>query len=209
MTTANGIGLFQIGISPIGWEKSFDYLPTIISQYANSPTIVSLISSFSNWLDPTANLEEFYDLIWNVDTAQGYGLDVWGRIVGVGRVLNVATGSYFGFTGPSGASGDPYNQSPFYSGQSTTSNFALSDDGFRTLIYAKAAANITDGSIPSINQILLTLFPGRGNCYVVDNEDMTMIYHFNFILTPVEAAIVSQSGVIPRPCGVAATIVQV
>jgi hypothetical protein len=132
-----------------------------------------------------------------------------GVFVGVGRVLNVATGTYFGFTGPSGASGDPYNQSPFYSGAPTTSNYALSDDGFRTLIYAKAAANITDGSVASINQILLTLFPGRGNCYVVDNLDMTMIYHFEFILTPVEAAIVSQSGVLPKPAGVSATIVQV
>jgi hypothetical protein len=186
-----------------------DPLVTIQSEYANSPTIVSLIESFNDWLDPNANIDEFYDLVWNLDTAQGYGLDVWARIVGVGRVLNVATGEFFGFTGPSGASGDPYDQSPFYSGQATTSNFALSDDGFRVLILAKALANITDGSIPSINKILMTLFPGRGNAYVVDNADMTMIYHFEFILTPVEAAIVSQSGALPKPAGVAATIVQV
>ena len=124
-------------------------------------------------------------------------------------MLNVATGSYFGFTGPSGTSGDPYDQSPFYSGQVTTSNYALSDDGFRMLILAKAVANICNGSIPAINQILLMLFPGRGNCYVVDNNDMTMIYHFEFILTPVEAAIVQQSGVLPRPAGVFASVVQV
>jgi hypothetical protein len=182
---------------------------TIISQYSSSPTLVSLIHSFNDWIDPSSDIEAFYDLIWNIDTAQGYGLDVWGRIVGVNRVLNVAAGAYFGFTGPSGTSGDPFGQSPLYSGQPTTGNFALSDDGFRTLILAKAAANICDGSIPSINQILLTLFPGRGNCYVVDNNDMTMVYHFEFILTPVEAAIVQQSGVLPRPVGVFASVVQV
>lgn len=210
--SGSGIGDFSIGVSGIGGAETptepFDYLPTIISQYSNSPTLVSLISSFSAWIDPAADFDAFYEMIWDIETAQGVGLDIWGRIVGVGRVLNVASGAYFGFTGPSGASGDPYNQSPFYSGAPTTSNFALSDDGFRTLIFAKALANITDGSIPSINQILLTLFPGRGNCYVADNADMTMIYRFKFVLTPVEAAIASQSGVLPKPCGVAATIVQ-
>lgn len=204
----NGIGFFKIGVSPIGTRQSFDYLETIQSEYANSPTINQLIASLNGYINPTQDFDEFFDAIWNIETAQGIGLDIWGRIVGVGRVLNIAAGNYFGFSGPSGPSGDPYNVSPFYSGQPTTSNYALSDDGFRTLILAKAASNITDGSIPSINAILLMLFPGRGNCYVVDNADMTMVYHFNFALTPVEAAIVSQSGVLPKPAGIFASVVQ-
>ena len=38
---------------------------------------------------------------------------------------------------------------------------------------------------------------------------MTMIYKFEFVLTPVELAIVLQSGVLPKPTGVSATVQQV
>lgn len=186
---------------------------TIISQYANSPTLVQLIVNLNQYIDPNANLDQFYDLIWNVDTAIGYGLDVWGRIVGVGRVLQVASGIYFGFAEAGDATSEsPFNSGgPFYSGGATTGNFALSDDAFRLLIFAKALSNITNGSIPAINQILLNLFPNRGNAWVTDGQNMTMTYTFHFspILSPVEFAIVSQSGVLPKPVGVSATVVQV
>lgn len=182
---------------------------TIISQYSASPTLTQLILNANTYLDPGQNIEQFYSLIWNVDTARGYGLDVWGRIVGVSRVLQVAVGKYFGFDEATTVSADPFNQSPFWSGGATTENYSLSDDAFRLLIYAKALANITDGSIPSINAILTTLFPGRGNCYVTDGNDMTMTYTFTFVLEPFEAAIVQGSGVLPKPVGVLATAVLV
>lgn len=177
---------------------------TVISQYGTGPTIRRLIDDFNEWIDPSADIENFYNLVWNVDTAVGYGLDIWGRIVGVGRVLQITSGGKFwGFSEATNISADPFGQSPFYSGQQINSNFILSDDGYRVLILAKALSNICDGSIPVINQILLNLFPGRGNCFVADGLNMTMTYTFKFPLTPVEAAIVSQSGILPRMTGVA------
>jgi len=68
--------------------------------------------------------------------------------------------------------------------------------------------NISDGSIPSFNQILLTLFPNRGLVYVADGLNMTMQFVFSFALTPVELAIMEQSGVLPNPAGVVVSIVQ-
>ena len=61
------------------WKK------TILSQYDDSPTLLSMIESFNDAIDPTANITAFYENIWNVNTANGYGLDVWGQIVGVSR----------------------------------------------------------------------------------------------------------------------------
>lgn len=184
---------------------------TIISQYAASPVITRLVETFDEWIDPAADFNQFFQMVWWLDTAQGYGLDVWGRIVGVGRVVNVASGIYFGFAEAADVANEsPFNSGgPFFGGGTTTSNFALTDDGFRVLIIAKALSNITNGSIPAINQILLTLFPNRGNCYVIDNADMTMIYHFDFILSAVEAAIVENSGVLPKPVGVSVTVEQI
>jgi hypothetical protein len=89
------------------------------------------------------------------------------------------------------------------------------DDDYRTLILAKAFANVCNGSIPAINQILINLFmtpvAGRtGNFCCTDGEAMTMTYTSTLrpVLTPVEVAIVSQSGVLPRPTGVFTQLVQ-
>jgi hypothetical protein len=206
---SNAIGEFVIGVSPIGTISAFDVWSTILSQYANSPTLSSLCSNMAQYLDQTTNFDDFFDFIWNVDTAVGRGLDIWGRIVGVQRVLHVPTGTrYFGFEEAGGLTVDPFNQSPFYSGATLTDNFYLSDDAFRILIFAKALANISDGSIKAINQLLINLFPNRGNAYVIDNLDMTMTYRFSFHLTPVEAAIMEQTGVLPTPTGVLANVEQ-
>lgn len=199
--TGNSIGSFAIGESPIGSVPSFDFVKTIISQYANSPILFQLIENLNTYFDQTKTGDSLYDMFWNIDTAQGVWLDVWGRIVGISRTLPVSVVNYFGFE-EVGSEAEGFRQLPFYAGAPLTSNYLLSDSAFRTLILAKALANILDNSIPSINQLLLNLFPGRGDCHVVDGEDMTMIYVFNFSLTPVEQSIVVNSGVLPRPSGV-------
>lgn len=192
---------------PVLPPGSFDFWTTIISQYANSPVLTQLISDFAAYVDQATNFDDFFRLIWNVDTAQGEGLNIWGRIVGVQRTLHVPNaGDYFGYFEAQPGS-QPFNQAPFYTGDPLTTNFSLADDPFRVLIFAKALANISDGSIPAVNQLLLNLFPGRGNVFVTDGLNMSMTYTFQFALTPVELAIVSQSGVLPKPVGVSATVV--
>jgi len=186
-----------------------DFQQTIISEYLNSPSIFQIITNFNTCIDPTVNLDAFFDLIWNVSTAQGVGLDIWGRIVGVQRVLQVASGVYFGFAeAADSVSETPFNQAPFFSGGSPTGNFALTDASFLTLIFAKAFANICNGSIPAINNILMTLFGSQGNAFVTDLGGMAMTFTFDFELSPVDFAIVSQSGILPKPSGVVLTIVQ-
>lgn len=181
----------------------FDPTVTVLSQYANSPILMALVDDFAQWLDPASRFDAFFSLMRDIDTAQGYGLDVWGRILGVGRVLQVPAGVYLGFE--QDADAVPFGFGIFYSGSRLTDNVALTDNAYRTLLLAKAALNITDASIPSINSILLNLF---NDGYVRDNLDMTITYVFSHTLTPVETAIVFQSGVLPKPCGVSFTVEQ-
>jgi hypothetical protein len=207
LPTDNSLGNFVIGVSPLGTIPPFNYWQTIISQYSNSPILTTLIGNFFQYIDQTANLDSFFDNIWNLTTATGVGLDIWGRIIGVTRILFIpGSQRYFGFDEGTLAY-DPWNQSPFYAGAPLTQNYLLNDSAYRTLLYAKALTNISDGSIPSINTILRTLFPNRGNCFVTDGNNMTMTYTFQFVLTAVELAIVQQTGVLPKPVGVKATIV--
>lgn len=193
-----------------------NYESTILSQFANSPTLMQLISNWNGYIDPSANIDLWYNNLWNINTAIGYGLDVWGRILGVSRTLQLSVGSNLGFENANNleASGDPFNLSPFYNGQATTSNYNLSDAAYRILLLAKAAFNITNCAIPAINQVLIDLFgpnglsPVAGNSYCTDTGNMTMTYTFGSTLSPLQQSIVFQSGVLPRPAGVLATVVQ-
>lgn len=189
----------------------YNWQNTVISQFSSAATLTQLIENFNEYLDPTANIDAFYQYIWNVDTAEGFGLQVWGKIVGVSNVIEIPAGTpWFGFLETIDYGTVGFGQGPFWDGVTPLLvNFNLSDDDYRTLILAKALANISNGSIPAINQILLNLFPGRGNCYVTDGEDMTMTYTFEFALTAVELAIMTQSGVLPKPVGVFASVVTV
>lgn len=207
---SNAIGSFIIGVSPIGTISPFDVYATVIMQYANSPILSGIITAFSAAMDLTAPFDEFYDNVWNILTAKGWGLDVWGRILGVRRTFQqIPTTRNFGYQEATVANADPFNVSPFYHGPSLAGAFSLDDDTYRALLLAKAAFNITDCAIPSINAIMLSLFPNRGNCYVTDDGNMTMTYTFKFPITAQELAMLAQSGILPKPTGVKATIVQI
>ena len=62
-----------------------DVKKTIISQYAHSPVLLGLIERLNQCICPADKIEEFRRLVWDIETAEGYGLDVWGKIVGMER----------------------------------------------------------------------------------------------------------------------------
>lgn len=191
------------------------YRQTLHAQFANSPTIAGLIEAMNQWLDPGADLQSFYDTIWNVDTATGVGLDIWGRIVDVSRQLQITTTpAYLGFveaaTPTTAATGpQPFGQAPMYNGPPATTTYTLADDAYRKLIMVKALANITNCTAGSLNELLLYLFAGQGRAYVHDTGAMMLRYVFEFDLSAVELAIMLNSGAVPRPAGVKATIMTI
>jgi hypothetical protein len=188
---------------------------TILSQYARSTTLLALIESFNDAIDPSADIDLFYASVWNVATATGYGLDVWGRIVNVQRTIQIPVSTaYFGFSEAafSGAvltNPQPFGQGPFYSSASATYAYTLTDDEYRKLVLVKAMANISDCSGPNLNRLLTFFFSGRGKVYVQDLGGMAMQYKFEFTLTPVERAIMNYSTAVPRPAGVSVSIAEV
>lgn len=187
---------------------------TILTQYADSPKLKSLIYSFNQAVGIEDFIDSFYDMIWNIETAGTYGLDVWGKIVVVSRQLTVTENKiYFGFQEalsdpPVVDDPQPFNQAPFYSGEVLTSTVTLTNDIYRKLIMMKAAANISDCTIPNLNRLLMFMFGDKGRCYVRNDGDMVMSYVFQFPLSVAELAIVQSSGALPAPVGVTVNIVQ-
>lgn len=180
---------------------------TIVSQYGTSATITALVRNMDAYIDPRADLEAFFSYVCNVETAQGFGLDIWGRIIGISRTLHIPDApDYFGFSDALPGS-HSFGESPFYDGlPPATQTYLLADDAYRQLILTKALANISATVAPAINQLLQNMFSERGRCYVNDMGGMALRYTFEFDLTPYEFAIMTQAGALPRPAGVNATL---
>lgn len=150
---------------------------TIQSEFGNSAAITGLIHGMNEWIRPDIDIDNFYNLVWNVSTAKGFALDIWGRVVGVVRTI---------LTSPA---------------------TVLTDPQFLELIMLKALSNISASTAPSINQLLTNWMAGRGRCYTTDLLNMQMAYVFEFPLQPFEVAILTQSGIFLRPSGVGAIII--
>lgn len=200
-----------------------DYRDTLLAQYANSPTITAMIESFNDCLDPSEDINNIYSMFWDINTAVGYGLDVWGKIVGVTRQIKIDLAeAYLGFDEaslgdpppPDGSmdplTPQPFGQATFYNEQNALSGtHELTDAGYRRLIMVKAMANITDCTVPSLNKLLRLLFANRGKVYVRKESTMAIAYVFEFRLTAVELGILKYTAVAPAPAGVEISIVQI
>ena len=171
-------------------------LRTIQSQYGASPHIIGIVEAAAKQLDPTGDIQTFYDKVFNPLTAEGVGLDIWGRIVGASRYLPVDNEDFFGFYG---SLLNPFNQAPFFN-DGDTNLFRLTDDAFRTLIFLKAAANIGNATLPSIKSILTALFDDP--VLVMNIGEMKVRIVFEFYLTPYQRALFSEYGVLNLGGGV-------
>lgn len=171
---------------------------TIMSQYAHSPRLLHIIKSVATALDPTRFTAKYFRLIMSIPTANSHGLDIWGRIVGVGRTVKFSNpdAEYFGFE----EGFFPFNQRPFSSAGSETDTWELSNDAYRELILMKALSNIVYATAPNINRLLRAMFDEP--CYFLITGHMEAAYVFDFELTPYQQHIIFNSGILPRPCGV-------
>lgn len=176
---------------------------TIMSQYANSPRLMHIIKTVAGAINPDKFTDDYYRLIMSIPTANSHGLDIWGRIVGIGRTVRFANpeGEYFGFSDGF----YPFNQRPFSAAGSESDAWELSDDAYRELIIMKAMANIVYASAPNINALLRAVFDKP--CYFLITGHMDVSYVFEFNLTAYERHLVYNTDILPRPCGVLVSII--
>jgi hypothetical protein len=170
---------------------------TILSQYSASPRILDLARGFALRIDPSPDIDAFFDNVFNIETARGWGLDNWGRILGIPRGVQVATVDWFGYYG---SQLQPWNNAPWYNDKQSTNNFPLTDEAYRQLLMYKAGANIGDASAATINRLLSQIFPTYD--HVVDNLDMSIRAVFSDYLQPVEIGILNSYGALNKGAGV-------
>ncbi len=175
---------------------------TIQSQYSDSPRIKMLIENFHDAINPQKDIELFYNKIFNINTACGIGLDIWGRILGIGRYLilddkEIEEANFFGFLG---SNLHPFNTYSFKFA-TLTKAFRIEDDAFRVyLLLVRAYGNIASADFESMNQILSVLYPDKVQ-YVLQAGPMRIRFVFEYALSEVERGILRQ-GLLTRGAGV-------
>lgn len=180
-----------------------DYRETLLSQYANSPIIVRIIEGMNDAIDPRFTIEDFYNILWNLRTATGWGLDIWGRIVGVNRNVRMSDpdARSFGFkTTPTSSKFTPFDVAPFSGAGSQFQTYELPDSLYKELIIVKAASNILYATAPNINKYMQSVFNDRAYYYITG--PMTAKYVFEFELTAFQRLIAYTLKLLPEPCGV-------
>lgn len=191
----------------MSWED------TALTQYSASPKILSIIDTFNQAVSLDDFTDEFITKVWDLSTNETFGLDIWGKIVGIGRYITAPIDSdAFGFSEADNGASDyplPFNDSPFFAGVQETTSVRLGDDAYRTLILCKAFSNISIATIPEINKFLRMLFSERGRAYCVNYRDMTIGITFEFSLAAFEESILTNYDVVPVPSGVQLNIRQV
>ena len=173
--------------------------PTIQSQYSTSERIIALVRSSRIRILPDADIDLFFQKIFDIDTAEGVGLDIWGRIVGVDRNLPMTeTEHWFGFAE---AEYGPFGEDPFWDGDLNIWNQPLDDDQFRNLLMWKALANISTADAASLNALLQAMFEGK-EIVVRENGPMQITLYVYFDLEPYQRGILEQYGLMAKGAGV-------
>lgn len=162
-----------------------------ISQYANSESYTGLFNNLCYMFSNTQTISDWYDVVFNLNTAEGYGLDIWGKILNQGRQFsynNNGTMEYVYLGGEQTIDGITYSAEQM-------------EKTYRLVLFLKALSNISGCTIASLNELLGFYFQDRGRVYVLEYGVMEIRYVFQFYVTKFEKAIFTSS-VMPKPTGV-------
>lgn len=156
---------------------------TVQSQYAASPRILALAAQYWQLLDPTPSADLMISKMIDPSTAEGYGLDVWGRIVGIKRALVPVGGDYLAFAPPANVAnpdGNSWDNAPF---NPVNADGYASDAVYRVYVYVKAMLNIGNGSLADLNRYFSLLFPDSGIKIIHSGTMIIRVLDFSVRLT--------------------------
>ena len=136
-----------------------EFMDFVQSQYSASVRITNILESCREHILPDADIVSFFNEVFNIETATGYGLDIWGNIIGVSRFIQ-----------------DYQDNSVIYT---------LTDEQYRNLLFYKAGSNIMDATLYSMNYLLKKLYPDY-QCFIRNKTNYTEDIGRHYNLIPME-----------------------
>lgn len=190
------------------------YTNNIYIEFEQATSLNNLLAGLAPYL--TIDEETFYTDFFNIQTCIGDGLDNWGKLLNLPRVIYMADlTSCFGFgTGELPdpvATGYPqnFNNGNFWGGQ--TAGFTLTDDQYRFLLRLKYFSLTTNASLAALNKainISVQLINPLHKAKFSETGLMALTLEVNFYFNNFQYAVFSDRQFMPIPVGVSYTIIQ-
>lgn len=184
--------------------QQFDYsvnlLRAILWQYNEATNLQALLEKEQIFYtdNQTAFWENWYRDVFDLRTANEFGLTVWSIILGQPIFLNKGPDNRetWGF--------ETYhvNFERGNFGNADGSSYRLQPESARILLRLRYYQLTGSGTVPEINRILADVFKDLGKAYLFDNLDMTQLYIFTFPLPSDLIFMFSNFDILPRPAGV-------
>lgn len=190
-------------------DYSVNLLQALLWQYNDAPHLQGILQQKQDWYNQnqTQFWTDWYNNVFNLITANNFGLAVWSIILNVPLYLNETidySASFFGF----GTMSNTYTN--FNNGNFSPqgSSVILSTEEQRFLLRLRYFQLTTRGDIIDINAFLNYLFATSAafssgqTAWVLDGFDMTMTYVFNFDLSSKLRQLLVNLDILPRPAAV-------
>lgn len=187
------------------FDFSVNLLQALLWEYNDAVNLQGILASQQAWY--TDNQTDFwtnwYTNVFDLRTANDFGLQVWAIILGLPLYVNLS------------AEGRPtwgfeefhvnFTRGNFASGAGST--IKLDTEIARIVLRLRAYQIQSAGCAPEINRMLADVFadyvdPGEVPAYVEDGLDMTCTYKFLFPVPSEMAFAFNFLDVLPRPAGV-------
>lgn len=202
-------------------DEMLDYYANLlIVQYATKRKAIATIKAFVTQMIANQVVVQVRDG-FDLETAVGTQLDTLGGYRGANRLQFGLTPGRTYFSMPAYADGDIgtvpgfslYSQGATGNGAYWTQyadvnqpTYRLTDDELQRLIKFKALVHQSKYGLGQLDTILFEFFGTKVN--LVDNKDMTITYHHTVPDTDTLFSIVNQTGSLPKPAGVAVTVLE-
>lgn len=187
-------------------KQYFDYsvnlLQSLLWEYEPATNLQNLLQGEQDWYN--TNQTEFwlnwYDDVFNLATANQFGLTVWATILGIPITAITPPTEEDHPTWGFGIYNENFNNGNF--GNLSSNVVRLTLEQQRIILQLRYYQLVSRGTVPEINFFLNKLFGGEGLAYVLDGLNMTATYIFTFQPSSSLLFIFDFFDLLPRPAGV-------
>lgn len=187
------------------FNYTIDVLQAALWQHDVAPNILQLLQNKQNFINKnhTQFWQNWYTNVFNLDTANSFGLAVWSIILQLPLFIQVGPDNdkdIWGF--------DDYDQN-FDNGNfiGDSSGIILTPEQRRLVLKLRYFQLTTRADTPEINKFLAVLFADYGPFYALDGLDMTMTYVYLFPIDSKLLQALKEYDLLPPPATVGIKII--
>lgn len=184
------------------FDFSVNLLRAILWEYNDATNLQGILNAKDAWYveNQTDFWNDWITDVFDLRTANQFGLVVWGIILGMQLYVNTPPqpdAIAFGFNDTSF-----FNFDNGIFGSNGGSTYVLPVETQRIALQLRYVQLTTSGCVPDINRQMKRIFAAYGDVWLLDYGNMKQAYIFDFAVTADLQYLFDNYDILPRPAGV-------